>query len=131
MGIQRMAVRDSRFEYQGGILPASCPRALPQVLPAIQAVEGLRGFVGVDFIWDSDRNHATILEINPRPTTSCVGLCRLLPPGHMARAWLDACESTSPDFQLLDEMSRIVHAQPAVAFDATGKFVAEDAGVVG
>ena len=29
------------------------------------AIEGLGGFVGVDFIWDEQRRHATILEINP------------------------------------------------------------------
>ena len=30
-----------------------------------------------------------MIEINPRPTTSYVGLVRLLPPGTIARAWLD------------------------------------------
>ena len=47
---------------------------VPQLQPAVEAIAGLRGFVGVDFIWDAARRHATILEINPRPTTSCVGL---------------------------------------------------------
>ena len=56
---------------------------------------GSRGFVGVDFIWDTERGHATILEINPRPTTSFVGLCRLLPAGLLARAWLEAFRSTA------------------------------------
>ena len=62
-------------------MPAGCLEALPQVEPAVAAIEGLRGFVGVDFIWDPERAHATILEINPRPTTSIVALCRLLASG--------------------------------------------------
>ncbi|MFI5455241.1 MAG: ATP-grasp domain-containing protein [Isosphaerales bacterium] len=129
MGIQRMAVRNGRFVYRGGILPKSCPRALPQIEPAVQAVTGLRGFAGVDFIWDAKGSHATILEINPRPTTSCVGLCRLVPPGHLARAWLDACEPSTGDLELLDGLSRIVHGQKSLAFDARGEFIAEDVGV--
>ena len=74
VGIQRMAIREGRFEYRGGTLPAPCPDALPQLKPAVDAIAGLRGFVGVDFIWDAEERRATILEINPRPTTSYVGL---------------------------------------------------------
>jgi predicted ATP-grasp superfamily ATP-dependent carboligase len=128
MGIQRMAIRDGRILYRGGTMPASRQRALPQVQPAVQAVPGLRGFAGVDFIWDAEGAHATILEINPRPTTSCVGLCRLLPSGHLAQAWLDACEPSVGDVGLLDELSRIVHGQKSQSFDATGKFIDEDVG---
>jgi len=131
MGIQRMEIRDGRFVYRGGTLPAYRHRALPQIQPAVQAVAGLRGFAGIDFIWDAEGSHATMLEINPRPTTSCVGLCRLLPPGHLARAWLDACEPSTGDFELLDGLSRIVHGQESVAFDARGEFIAEDVGVFG
>jgi len=130
MGIQRMEIRDGRFVYRGGTLPAYRHRALPQIQPAVQAVAGLRGFVGVDFIWDAQQGHATILEINPRPTTSCVGLCRLLPPGHLARAWLDACEPSAEDFELLDGLSRIVHGQKSLSFAATGQLIDEDVGVL-
>ena len=66
VGIQRIAIRDGRFEYHGGSLPAPCLDALPQLTPAVESIAGLRGFVGVDFIWNSRKNHATILEINPR-----------------------------------------------------------------
>jgi predicted ATP-grasp superfamily ATP-dependent carboligase len=131
MGIQRMAIRDGRFVYQGGTLPAFKPGALPQILPAIRAVPDLRGFAGVDFIWDPENEHATILEINPRPTTSCVGLCRLLPPGYLARAWLHACAPSTGDFQLIGELSRIVDGQESVSFDASGQFIDKDFGVVG
>jgi predicted ATP-grasp superfamily ATP-dependent carboligase len=131
MGIQRMAICDGRFVYQGGTLPVSRRRALPQILPAIRAVPGLRGFAGVDFIWDAENEHATILEINPRPTTSCVGLCRLLPPGYLARAWLDACEPLTGDVELLGDLFRIVDGQERVSFDASGQFIDKDVGVLG
>ena len=80
-GTQRIELHDGRIEYHGGEIPASCPDAAGGVLHSIKAVEGLAGFVGVDFIWNEQSKHATILEINPRPTTSVVGLCRLLPRG--------------------------------------------------
>jgi len=130
MGIQRMEIRDGRFVYRGGTLPVCRHRALPQIQPAVQAVGGLRGFVGVDFIWDPEREHATILEINPRPTTSCVGLCRLLPPGHLARAWLDACKPSAGAGELLDELYRIVHGQKSLSFDVRGEIIDAEVGVL-
>ena len=73
IGRQRMELRDGRFEYRGGEIPVICPDAADQVSRAVAAIDGLAGFVGVDFIWDAQRRRATILEINPRPTTSLVG----------------------------------------------------------
>ncbi len=122
MGRQRMQIRDGRFEYLGGEIPVSCPGALAQAQRAVDAVEGLFGFVGVDFIWDDYCRHATILEINPRPTTSLVGLCRLLPAGHLARAWLEACGPEPRDDELLGGLAALVHAQGTVGFDAAGDF---------
>ena len=108
------------------------PDALPQVQPAVDAVEGLRGFVGVDFIWDAAARHATILEINPRPTTSCVGLCRLLPPGRLARAWLDACEpSATRSRSSWTGLAELVHAQnERISFNASGEFIDERCGSI-
>jgi predicted ATP-grasp superfamily ATP-dependent carboligase len=123
IGAQRMVIRDGRFEYLGGTLPVSCPSAVAQIEPAIAAVTGLRGFVGIDFLWDVERRQATVLEINPRPTTSYVGLSRLLGPGVLARAWLDlydtaACRNSDHPRSLADR----VHQQRPVAFDASGFF---------
>ena len=70
IGSQRMEIRNGRFEYQGGEIPAAVPVPIAQVRRAVDAIEGLRGFVGVDFIWDDASRQATVLEINPRPTTS-------------------------------------------------------------
>src|SRR5262249_39233687 len=120
MGIQRMTIDAGRFEYRGGTMPIMRRRALAPVGRAVVAIEGLRGFVGVDFIWDAAHGRAPVLEINPRPTTSCVGLCRLLPPGWLARAWLCACAESSGDFALLEGLSKVVHAQKRVSFNSKG-----------
>ena len=122
VGSQRMEIRSGRFEYRGGELPATCPDAAHQVRGALRTVEGLRGFVGIDFIWDQERRKATIIEINPRPTTSLVGLCRLLPRGRLAQAWLEAFRSSGRDDKLLESLCGLVHSQVPVVFDADGKF---------
>ena len=122
MGRQRMEIADGQFRYGGGEIPVFCAGAAEQVRRAVTAVEGLRGFVGVDFVWDEKRHDATILEINPRPTTSLVGLCRLLPAGRLAQAWLEALASAGRDEHLLESLFGLVHAQPPVVFDACGEF---------
>jgi predicted ATP-grasp superfamily ATP-dependent carboligase len=130
VGMQRMAICDGRFEYRGGTVPVSCPHAVGQIQPAVEAVVGLRGFVGVDFIWDAARRHATVLEINPRPTTSYVGLCQLLPPGLLARAWQSACEPNAADSGILAGLAERVHGKKCLSFDAGGLLIHDDMGVV-
>jgi len=130
VGAQHVAIRAGRFEYKGGTMPASCRDAAAQVQPALKAVAGLRGFVGVDFIWDEARGHATILELNPRPTTSYVGLVRLLAPGVLARAWLSACEPAASDQAILAGLADCIHGQKRLSFDADGSLSHDDLGVV-
>ena len=122
LGRQRIEIQSGRFEYRGGELPADCPEAAHQVRSALGTMEGLRGFVGIDFIWDRQRRKATIIEINPRPTTSLVGLCRLLPAGRLARAWLEVFRSTGRDDELLESLFGLVHSHEPVVFDADGEF---------
>jgi predicted ATP-grasp superfamily ATP-dependent carboligase len=87
-GRQHMEVCDGRFVYRGGTLPME-PRGVEAAArPAVESVPGLRGFVGVDYVWDEAAGRAVVLEINPRVTTSYVGLARLLPAGTLAGAWL-------------------------------------------
>jgi predicted ATP-grasp superfamily ATP-dependent carboligase len=129
-GAQRMAIRDGQFEYRGGTVPVACPHAARQVRGAIEAVAGLCGFVGVDFVWDAAHRRATVLEINPRPTTSYVGLCRLLPRGMLAQAWLSACDPAVPDRKILAGMAKRVHTHQCVSFDASGSLIHDDMGVV-
>lgn len=117
VGRQRMAITGGRFVYQGGELPTPLPEAQPMLTQALTTVPGLRGFVGIDFIWNHDLEQATILEINPRPTTSWVGLARVLPPGFLAGAWLGALGLGGLETLTMDWLSR---DQRPIAFDADG-----------
>jgi predicted ATP-grasp superfamily ATP-dependent carboligase len=131
VGIQRMAVRDGRFNYLGGTMPVPCPNAIPQLKRALEAVLGLRGFVGVDFVWNAANGRAMILEINPRPTTSYVGLGRLLPGGWLARAWLTACEAIDWKLEALAGLAEYVQSKPVLSYQADGELIDRESGVFG
>ncbi len=74
---QRIVRRDSGFEYMGGKIPLSDQRAEECARVASKAAEelSLSGYCGVDFVI-GDTSY--FMEINPRPTTSFVGLPPLL-----------------------------------------------------
>ncbi len=66
---------DGRFRYAGGELPLPgelAARAVRLATRAVGCVPGLRGYVGVDLILGDA--HDAAVEINPRLTTSYVGL---------------------------------------------------------
>lgn len=70
---------DGKFSYQGGAFitePPLCKRVLELVLAAVQDIAGLQGYVGVDGILGSQENGSedVVLEVNPRLTTSYLGL---------------------------------------------------------
>jgi predicted ATP-grasp superfamily ATP-dependent carboligase len=82
---------DGRFRYRGGeapIPPQLAARAVRLGLQAVGCVPGLFGYVGVDLVL-GERDVA--IEINPRLTTSYVGL-RALAETNLAGAMLDVCE---------------------------------------
>jgi predicted ATP-grasp superfamily ATP-dependent carboligase len=120
-GRQVMAVRDGRFAYEGGMIPVACPDAHAVLRRAVESVEGLGGFVGVDFLWDEDRREATVLEINPRATTSVVGLCRIAPPGLLAHAWLAGFADAGEWAAAIDRLQRAIKGGPRVRFGASGE----------
>ena len=67
---------DGRFRYEGGSLPlpaALAQRATRLALRAVADVEGLHGYTGVDLVLGGDGVDYAI-EINPRLTTSYIGL---------------------------------------------------------
>jgi predicted ATP-grasp superfamily ATP-dependent carboligase len=73
---------DGRFRYQGGRLPLAPElnqRAQRLAERAVEAIEGLQGYFGVDLVLgdDADCRDDVVIEINPRWTTSYVGLRRL------------------------------------------------------
>jgi predicted ATP-grasp superfamily ATP-dependent carboligase len=83
---------DGRFKYQGGELPippALAERAVALAARAVARVPGLLGYVGVDLVLgaaaDGSRDFA--VEINPRLTTSYIGL-RALADVNLAPAML-------------------------------------------
>jgi predicted ATP-grasp superfamily ATP-dependent carboligase len=78
---------DGRFRYLGGRVPLPAElrvRAMTLARRAVEALAGLRGYVGVDVVLgDNDQ----VIEINPRLTTSYVGL-RALAETNLAEAML-------------------------------------------
>ena len=73
---------EGRFHYRGGELPLSpslSQRAQGLARRATAAIYGLRGYVGVDLILGAadDGRDDQVIEINPRITTSYLGLREL------------------------------------------------------
>jgi len=65
--------------YSGGSVPFAHPRraeAFEAAEKLVGAVQGLRGYVGVDFVLTEEA--AVAVEVNPRLTTSYVGLRRVV-----------------------------------------------------
>lgn len=98
--------RDGRFHYLGGSLPLPAEHAARATRLALAAVGTLRdplGFLGVDLILGADpegRDDA-VIEINPRLTTSYVGLraaCR----ENLASAMLDVARGGTPQLSFDD-----------------------------
>jgi predicted ATP-grasp superfamily ATP-dependent carboligase len=79
------------FHYQGGIIPYPHPaaqQALELAQAAARMLPGLRGYFGVDLVLGPEGG--TIIEINPRITTSYVGLRRVLQANLAELIW-NAC----------------------------------------
>jgi predicted ATP-grasp superfamily ATP-dependent carboligase len=85
---QRIVAQEGKLRYEGGRILADQQALDGHVLRSVQSVKGLRGFVGVDYLWDDERKQATVIEINPRPTTSICSMIQELGPGVLATAWL-------------------------------------------
>lgn len=78
---------DGRFTYRGGSVPLPAPlaeRARAIARAAVATVPGLFGYVGIDVVL-GDRD--CVIEINPRLTTSYVGL-RVLAEDNLAELML-------------------------------------------
>ncbi len=91
---------ESHFRYDGGELPIPpnlARRALALGCKAISCVPGLHGYVGVDLVLGDaeDGTQDFAIEINPRLTTSYVGL-RSLARTNLAGALLDICSGKVP-----------------------------------
>jgi predicted ATP-grasp superfamily ATP-dependent carboligase len=76
---QHLSTDDGRFRYLGGTVPLPeryWQRAIALAERAVASVSGLCGYVGVDLaLGDADDGSAdAVIEINPRLTTSYIGL---------------------------------------------------------
>ena len=79
------------FTYHGGVVPLPHPamaRAFDVAQAAVGLVPGLQGYVGADLVLA--REEALLIEINPRLTTSYIGLRQVLQL-NLAQAIWDAC----------------------------------------
>src|SRR5262249_33212782 len=118
IGRQMVERCEGRFVYLGGTIPAN-PRPPTDILRrALEPVAGLQGWVGVDFIWDEATDRISVLEINPRATTSYVGLRRLTAAGALARDWLNAAEGNLGDDLAL--LAREIQQRAPLSFNADG-----------
>jgi predicted ATP-grasp superfamily ATP-dependent carboligase len=113
---QRLSA-DGRFTYLGGRLPLSTvldERARRLALRAINALPEPRGYLGVDLVLGEplDGSGDRVIEINPRLTTSYIGLRRLA-KCNLAAAMLAVVQGESPD---------LCFGNGPVEFNADGTF---------
>jgi predicted ATP-grasp superfamily ATP-dependent carboligase len=110
---------DGRYRYLGGGLPLPpelAGRAVTMAHRAVAAISDLRGYVGVDLVLGADLGGGNdyVIEINPRLTTSYVGL-RALAETNLAAAMLRVMEGR--------ELQGLEWRSGSVAFTADGSVV--------
>jgi hypothetical protein len=97
---------DGRLRYSGGDLPLApglAERATSLADRALAAMPPVAGYVGVDLVLGRDPSGAedVVLEINPRLTTSYVGL-RAITKSNLAEAMLQVAEGQAIQVEFLD-----------------------------
>lgn len=114
-GEQTLETQGVQLRYAGGRFPLSRKTDVQALVAlagrAIDLVPGLRGYVGVDLAtWRTDdQSDHGIIEINPRLTTSYVGLRRLA-RFNVVQVLLDVLAGKSP--AVLDYDSRAIRFTP-------------------
>jgi len=91
---------DGTFQYLGGSCPLDPPlaeRARGLAAQAVRAMPPCRGYIGIDLVLGpaADGSQDYVIEVNPRLTTSYVGL-RALAETNLAAAMLDVVEGREP-----------------------------------
>jgi predicted ATP-grasp superfamily ATP-dependent carboligase len=104
---QQRLSKDSRFSYLGGRLPLSAAldrRARRLAQAAIAALPQPRGYIGVDMVFGEADNGSgdRVIEINPRLTTSYVGL-RAVSQSNLASAMLAVAAGREPALRFSDQ----------------------------
>ena len=88
----QMMTIGEEFAYLGGIVPLQHPqrqRALNVAQRAVSLIPGLRGYAGVDLVLTESESY--LIEINPRLTTSYVGLRQVISFNLAEAIWM-ACQ---------------------------------------
>jgi predicted ATP-grasp superfamily ATP-dependent carboligase len=86
------------FEYQGGRIPLKhClqEQAMALAQQAVALIPGLKGYVGVDLVLTQDKCY--VIEVNPRITTSYVGLRQVINLNLAEAIWQACCVGRLPD----------------------------------
>ncbi len=93
LGICRQRIEDAggKLTYRGGSLEGPAPGAIVEAVEVIgRQLPGLLGCFGIDYVQGPEGTAPTILEVNPRPTTSYVAFARCFGLGVVAGAWLSS-----------------------------------------
>jgi hypothetical protein len=109
--VEQLLSTDGRFQYLGGRIPLAnelSARAISLAEKAIECVPGLFGYVGVDVVLGSDGRDWAI-EINPRLTTSYVGL-RAATRTNLAKVLLGV--ATGDFIPIIEWMSSTIRFRP-------------------
>jgi predicted ATP-grasp superfamily ATP-dependent carboligase len=88
---RQLIVPGAPFHYEGSQVPFTHPSgedALDLACSAVRLIQGLKGYVGVDLVIAEDQTQ--LIEINPRLTTSYIGL-RQVAQINLAQAIWEAC----------------------------------------
>jgi hypothetical protein len=96
LNLQKIGGRP-RLRYRGGLVPLDHPLrslAFRRAEEVVRAIPGLKGYVGIDVVLTN--REAVVIEVNPRLTTSYVGIRRVLQQNPAALI-IDAVEGKLPD----------------------------------
>jgi hypothetical protein len=111
--LQRLST-DGRFTYAGGSLPINdelACRARNIAMAVVEALKPTVGAIGVDIVLGERADDDAVVEVNPRMTTSYVGL-RAACAQNLASAMLHVAEGRE---------AQLTFADRAIAFDADGR----------
>lgn len=104
LNLQNIQLNDGEVCYTGGKVPFKhklSSNAKKISKDAVETIDGLKGYVGVDLIFDDNAKEVYILEVNPRLTTSFVALRNIL-NFNLGEAIIDAVEGKLPSEVMLD-----------------------------
>jgi predicted ATP-grasp superfamily ATP-dependent carboligase len=116
VGEQSIAWPGGLCRYGGGRSPVAVSREIQEILyAAARSVRGLHGWIGIDFIRQEKSDSISLIELNPRPTTSILAVVRSTPPGLLATAWLESVQAAGET--LVDRLIETIASKPPIRFE--------------